>query len=449
MSNLPDNVAPFPVAVDRQLPCEIEAERAIIGTVMLNNSLIDQARVLRPQEFYLEAHRHIFAAMVTLADIHSAIDAVTIGAALTAAGKFEAAGGQAALNALDFAMMRLDNIEHYIELVRRAAQRRALMHVAARITDAAMDLQKPITDTLVETEHLLAKVSDATITESGCTIAEAGAKWIDRIKQIREKKTNPGITTEFPRLDRMTGGWQGGHMIVLASRPKVGKTSMALQFAQHAAELGHPVLFCSLEMSAEELTKRLLCSQTDTDGHKATWGYLSDVEFASLVDANSVNARLAIRIEDSQMSDVTIVRAKIRKFCRENRGGKLPLILLDYLQLLGSTGKAENRTQELTRITRMLKTTARDENVPMIVLSQLNRASEHSSREPALHDLRESGSIEQDADLVMLLHPQKSDEQVRHVQSTKLIVAANRHGPNGFVPTLFFGQATRFQESTE
>jgi len=435
-------------SLERALPHNIDAEKAVLGAILVNNE--NYYRVLenlKPEDFYLNAHRVIYGKMVDLIEKSKAIDLVTIQDELDRSSQLEAAGGIMYLASLLDGIPHLVNVDHYIEFIREKSLLRQMVNAANKMMAECFDQAQPAEHILDRAEQSLFNLSEKRIRSGFVSVKEMelpATRLLEKLYTEREMIT--GIATGFRDIDRLTSGLQPGDLVILAARPSMGKTALCLNIAQHVALYKNlSVGMFSLEMSKEQLLMRMLCSEARVDAHKVRTGYLGKDDFRKLIDALGRTTQAPMYIDDSSTLTVMEMRAKCRRLKAE-RG--LNVIIVDYLQLMSGYGRVENRTQEISGISRGLKALAKELNVPVIGLSQLSRAPEQrqGDHKPQLSDLRESGSIEQDADLVMFIYREEvykpSDE---NAGLADLIIAKQRNGPTGVVKLAFLREFTRFE----
>jgi replicative DNA helicase len=435
-------------SLERTLPHNIDAEKSVLGAILVNNE--NYYRVLeniKPEDFYLDAHRVIYRKMVDLIENSKAIDLITIQEELVRSSQLEAAGGITYLASLLDGIPHLIHIEHYIEFIREKSLLRQMVTAANKIMAECFDQAEPAEEILDRAEQSLFDLSERRMRSGFVSVKDMelpATKLLEKLYTEREMIT--GIASGFRDLDRLTSGLQRGDLVILAARPSMGKTALCLNIAQHVAlHKGEPVGMFSLEMSKEQLLMRMLCAEARVDAHKVRTGYLGKDDFRKLIDSLGRTTQAPMYIDDSSTLTVMEMRAKCRRLKAE-RG--LSLIIVDYLQLMSGYGRVENRTQEISGISRGLKALAKELNVPVIALSQLSRAPEQrqGDHKPQLSDLRESGSIEQDADLVIFIYREEvykpSDE---NGGLAELIVAKQRNGPTGNVKLAFLREFTRFE----
>jgi replicative DNA helicase len=439
-------------SLERTLPHNIDAEKSVLGAILVNNENYYRVlETLKPEDFYLDAHRVIYRKMVDLIEKAKAIDLITIQEELLRSSQLEAAGGITYLASLLDGIPHLVHIEHYIEFIREKALLRQMVNAANKIMAECFDQAEPAEDILDRAEQSLFDLSENRMRGGFVSVKDMelpATKLLEKLYTEREMIT--GVASGFRDLDRLTSGLQRGDLVILAARPSMGKTALCLNIAQHVAlHKAEPVGMFSLEMSKEQLLMRMLCAEARVDAHKVRTGYLGKDDFRKLIDSLGQTTQAPMYIDDSSTLTVMEMRAKCRRLKAE-RG--LSLIIVDYLQLMSGYGRVENRNQEISAISRGLKALAKELNVPVIALSQLSRAPEQrqGDHKPQLSDLRESGSIEQDADLVMFIYREEvykpSDE---NAGLAELIIAKQRNGPTGTVKLAFLREYTRFETLLE
>lgn len=441
---------PTDVTLDKSLPHNLDAERCVLGAVVLDNAALNAAiELLKPEDFFLDAHRRIFDRMLRLSEGSRAIDLVTITEELGRSGELEASGGPAYLSSLIDGVPRISNIEHYSRIVKEKAVLRGLIHASNSIILEAMEGEGEADEILDRAEATIFKIAEDRI-KTGLLgikdIVKSSFQTIDRLYERGQRIT--GLPTGYKDLDDLTSGLQRGDLIIVAGRPSMGKTAFALSVAQKVAlDQGLAVGIFSLEMAKEQLLLRLLCSEAQVDSHKLRGGYLAKDDWGKLTIGLGRLAEAPIFIDDMPSITVMEIAAKARRLKAE-RG--LALLIVDYLQLLSGRGRFENRTQEISAISRGLKALAKELDVPLMAISQLSRAPEQRGRDrrPQLSDLRESGSIEQDADLVLFVFREAlydRDATPAERARTELIIGKQRNGPVGKVEFIFLDRFTRFE----
>jgi replicative DNA helicase len=435
-------------ALERSLPHNIDAEKSVLGSILVNNE--NYYRViesLRLEDFYLDGHRIIFRHMLGLVEKSRVIDLITIQEELVRASLLESAGGISYIASLLDGMPHLVNIEHYIQIIREKSLLRQLINSTNKILSDCFDQAEAAEEILDRAEQSLFNLSEKRIRTGFVAVKDMevpAARLLEKLFTEREMIT--GIASGFRDLDRMTSGLQPGDLVILAARPSMGKTALCLNVAQHVALHNNKTVgMFSLEMSKEQLLMRLLCAEARVDAHKVRTGYIGREDFRKLIDTLGVTTRAPFFIDDSSTLTVMEMRAKCRRLKAEHG---LDLVIVDYLQLMSGYGRVENRTQEISGISRGLKALAKELNVPVIALSQLSRAPEQrqGDHKPQLSDLRESGSIEQDADLVMFIFREEVYKPSEDNSGlAELIIAKQRNGPTGIVKLAFLREYTRFE----
>jgi replicative DNA helicase len=436
-------------------PQNIEAEQSVLGAVLLENDALNQAlEILAPEAFYRESHQEIFRAMITLGERGQPVDAITLTEALRGKGVLEAVGGPAYIAELAAFVPSAANVAHYARIVREKSVLRSLSAVATEIASRAYEGTDEVDEFLDEAEHRIFEISERRIKPAFHTmhvLSRDSLKLIEQLYERRELVT--GVPTGFIDLDRITAGLQPSDLVIFAARPGMGKTALALNVAAYAAIEARPrlaVAFFSLEMSKEQLVLRMLCSEARVDGAKARAGFLSERDFPRLAQAAARLSEAPIYIDDSSDLSAITLKAKCRRLFREraNSDAKLGLVIVDYLQLMRSSRPAEYREKEIAEISRSLKGLAKELKVPVLALSQLNRQVEsRPDRRPLLADLRESGAIEQDADVIAFIY---RDEMYKGKESkepgvAEIIIAKQRNGPTDIAKLTYLSQFTRFE----
>ncbi len=437
----------------RKLPPQsVEMEQSVLGAILQDNqALVRVLDLLQERDFYQEAHRWIFQAMIDLFQANAPIDLLTVGDRLRRKGRYESSGGPPYLAELVNAVPTAAHVLHHAQIVREKAILRALIHTSTTIiTDSYEDAEDA--DTLVDrAEQAILQIAQRKTTVGFVHINAILKGSFKRLEQLSERKELvTGLPTGFTDFDRQTAGLQPSDLIIIAGRPGMGKTAFCLNIAEHVGVLvKRPVAIFSLEMSKEQLVVRFLCSKARVDSAKLRTGYLGQGDWSTLTDAAAVLAGAPIYIDDIPAQSALDIRAKSRRLQAEL--GDLSLIIVDYLQLMETRGRTESRQQEISGITRSLKALAKELNVPVIALSQLSRAVEQRKPpKPQLSDLRESGAIEQDADVVALIYRDDvyhEDSQEKGV--AEINIAKQRNGPTGTVKLLFRGEFTRFDNREE
>ena len=439
-------------SIERPLPHNLEAERSILGAVLLDNHTLNTAiEKVRSEDFFLPQHRRIFERMIQMGEKQQAIDTVTLMEDLTRRGELEAAGGVAYLSQLADGLPRITNVEHYARIVKEKAVLRTLIHSASAIQEQALAAGDDADVILDRAESIIFQLAEDRVKSGLIGVKELVRDNFDRLEKIfSEGRRITGLTTGYPVLDNETAGLQPSELIILAARPSMGKTAMALNFAENVSlQQQKPVAVFSLEMSKESLLLRLIASQSRVDSHKFRTGHLGREDWNKITTALKNLAEAPLWIDDSASSTVMEIGAKARRLKRD-RG--LSLLIVDYLQLVipSSSGRQNNRQEDVAGISRGLKALAKELKIPIVVLSQLTRAPERDDRKPQLSDLRESGAIEQDADVVMFINRPnfyKTDMPEEDRAKAELIIAKQRNGPTGLLNFVFISRHTRFEEA--
>jgi len=435
-------------AAERTLPHNLEAERSVLGAILVHNDAFNlAAQVIDSRDFYRDAHRRIFDCMVALSERHDAIDFVTLKEELARAGELDEVGGPAYVAALADGVPRATNVEYYARIVKEKSTLRNLIYAANKIVANAYEADQESDLILDEAESAIFAVADDRLKAGFVAMRDLVKDSFPKIEKLFEqKRLITGVPTGFVDVDEMTRGLQAGDLVIVAARPSMGKTSLVLNIAQYVASLGDQVVgFFSLEMSKESLFLRLLTSEAQIDGHRLMSGAIGGNDYHRISHALEKLNSMKLFIDDTANIGVLEMRAKSRRLQSEHG---LSLLVVDYIQLMNGRGRFENRTLELASISRSLKGLAKELNVPIIVLSQLSRAPEsRSDHRPQLSDLRESGALEQDADVVVLIYRDdvyNRDPNSPDAGTAELILAKQRNGPTGVVKLAFLREQTRF-----
>ena len=441
------------VRSDRIPPQNLEAEISVLGAVLQEpGALLRAMEVLRPEDFYKEAHRKIFRACLDLFERNEPVDLVTLANELMRRKQLDEVGGASQLSALVDAVPTAANVTHHARVVKDKAVLNALIQKATAVVSKAYADSEDTDQLLDWAEQQIFDISQDKISRSFFPVKSILKGTFQLIEKLYDRKSHvTGVPTGFSDFDRLTSGLQPAELIVVAGRPSMGKTSFCLNVAQHAAIRENiTVAIFSLEMSKEQLVQRMLCSETSVDSHRLHTGYLSDTDWPKLTTAAGRLSEAPIYIDDTPGISLLEMRAKARRLKAE-RG--LGLVIIDYLQLVSGRARAENRQQEISEISRGLKAMAKDLNVPVVALSQLSRAVEsRDPPRPQLSDLRESGAIEQDADVVTFLYRpafyrkrkgEETDEPEDN--TTEIIIGKQRNGPTDTVYLTFLREYTRFE----
>lgn len=433
--------------VERTLPHNLEAERSVLGAILIQNDAYNMAaELLRPEDFYRDAHRRIFDKIIALAERRTAVDFVTLKEELVRAGELDAVGGPAYIASLVDGVPRATNVEYYAKIVKEKSILRNLIGAANTILQDAYEADQDAAEILDRAEHSIFQIAEGRIRTGFISLYDIAQDSVEAIQKAHEEKQLiTGVPTGFHDLDRLTSGLQRGDLIIIASRPSMGKTSLALNMAQYVGtKTDKTVGVFSLEMSREQLFLRMLSSESQIDGHNLRTGFLRSDDWGRLTEALGVLGQAKVYIDDSPGMGVLEMRAKARRLAAEHG---LHLIIVDYIQLMQGRGRFDNRTQELGAISRALKMLAKELNAPVVVLSQLSRAPEaRSDHRPQLSDLRESGALEQDADVVMLIYREdRYNPKAENDSVAEIIVAKQRNGPTDTVKLAFIKERTRFE----
>lgn len=427
-------------------PHNLEAEQSVLGALLIDkDAVVKIAERLRPNDFYRGKHQEIYRSILNLYEKREPADLVTVSDELKERDQLEEAGGDAYLASLVNAVPTAAHIESYAQIVKANSVRRSLISLSADITEDAFVGELSVGELLNKAEQRIFSISQEHLARDFVLIKETLASSFDRLEELhKEEKSLRGIPTGFKDIDNLLAGFQDSNLVVLAARPSLGKTSLALNIAQYVTVHEKiPVGFFSLESSKEELVDRLLSSQADIDAWKITTGNLTEEDFKKLGEAYGVLGDAPLFIDDTPGLKVSEMRTKARRLQLEQG---VRLIIVDYLQLAVSRN-LENRVQEVSEISQGMKNIARELNCPVLALSQLSRAVEaRGSNRPQLSDLRDSGSIEQDADVVMFLYRvEDEDEESPSVgEHLRLLIAKHRNGPTGEIDLVFRGNRTRF-----
>jgi replicative DNA helicase len=434
-------------------PQNLEAERAVLGGVLLDNGLLDVVLdLVQEDDFYREAHRQIFGAMLALSERSEAIDYLTLENALRTAGSLEQVGGAAYIASLTDAVPSLANLRSHATIVRDKAVVRRLISAATEILQASFEESEDLEETLDRAEHLIFTVTQRRGQAGPVPLKDLVKQSFETIEKLYERQAQyTGVPTGFKDLDEMTSGLQAGELIILAARPSMGKTALALNMAQNASlKFKVPTLVFSLEMNKESLVNRLLCSEARVDSHRLRSGTLGDADWGRLARAAGLLSEGLLYIDDTPGIRVMEMRARARRLQADlERQGlpKLGFVVMDYLQLAQSPKGMDSREREISEISRALKGLAKELQVPVLALSQLSRKVEsRENKRPILSDLRESGAIEQDADVIMFIHREDFyDKETENKDIAEVIVGKQRNGPTGDVRLRFFKEHTRFE----
>ncbi len=436
--------------LERPLPQNLDAERSILGAILLDNHALNAAiENIKPEDFFLEQHRRVFNQMIALGESQQAIDLVTLTESLHRVGELESSGGAPYLAALADGMPRVSNVEHYARIVREKALLRNLIHATHNIQQRALEGEDGADTILDNAESSIFALAEDRVKAGLIPVKDIVRDNFERLEKIfREGKSITGVSTGYTELDKLLSGLQPSELLILAARPSQGKTALALNFAENISiRAGSPVAFFSLEMSKESLLQRLVASVAQIDAHKFRSGHFSREDWRRMTEALGTISSAPLWIDDAGSTSVLEIGAKARRLKREKG---LSLVVVDYLQLITGRGRFSNRQEEVSSISRGLKGLAKELQIPVLVLSQLTRAPEREERGPQLSDLRESGAIEQDADVVTFIyrpHWSKMEASPEERDQAEIQVAKQRNGPTDKVRFVFRSRLTRFEEA--
>lgn len=434
-------------------PQNIEAEQSVLGAIILDNESLPKAiEILSTEDFYKETHSRLYRAILSLFEKNEAIDIVTLTDYLRRTNELESVGGLSYLSSLASGVLTSANIKYHAKIVREKALLRSLIqtatHIASRVYEDSLDA-----DEMVDyAEKMIFDIADKRTKTSFFSLKDVIKDTFKMIEHLYDKKEAiTGVPSGFRDIDELTAGFQPSDLIIIGGRPGMGKTAFALNIAQHVAiDLKEPVAVFSLEMSKEQLALRMLCAESMVDSSRVRKGFIGKQDWPRLTNAAGRLAESPIFIDDSSAITVLEVRAKARRLKMEH--GALSLVVVDYLQLMRSRGNFERREQEISEISRSLKALAKELKVPVVALSQLNRGVEsRGDRRPTLADLRESGAIEQDADVIIFLYRDEiyNKNNPSNKGRAEVIIAKQRNGPTGVVNLTYLADSTRFVDFTD
>ncbi|WP_126429189.1 replicative DNA helicase [Brevibacillus marinus] len=432
--------------LDRVPPQNTEAEQSVLGAVFLSKEALHTAlEILKPEDFYKTAHQRIFQAMLDLYERGEPVDLVTVTAELQDQKVLDEVGGVTYLTNLASAVPTAANVEYYARIVEEKSLLRRLIRTATKIANDGYTREDDVEEIIADAERYILELSQHRSRNGFVPIRDILVETYERIEFLSQRREEvTGIPSGYPDLDRMTSGFQRSDLIILAARPSVGKTAFALNVAQNvAARAGESVAIFSLEMAASQLVQRMLCAEGNIDAQKLRTGRLDEDDWQKLTMAIGTLGRAPIYIDDTPGITVQEIRAKCRRLQAEHGLG---MVLIDYLQLIHSRGRGESRQQEVSEISRMLKGIARELNVPVLALSQLSRSVEQrQDKRPIMSDIRESGSIEQDADIVAFLYRDDYyNRESENNNTVEVIIAKQRNGPTGTVELAFLKEYNKF-----
>ncbi len=435
------------LTLEKVPPHNLEVEMAVLGSMLMDEDAISvAAEVLNPDAFYKDTHRKIFEAILGLYNSNKAVDLITLSEELKCSGLLEDIGGVSFLTSLANAVPSAANINHYVNIVKEKSILRTLINNSTRILSLCYESEGNITEVVDNAERLIFEVSDRRSQGTYLALKEIVKDSIETIDRLYQKKEHvTGIPTGYIDFDIKTAGLQPSDLIVIAGRPSMGKSALALGIAEYAGVVERiPLVMFSLEMSKEQLVQRMLCAHAKVDAHKVRTGYLATSDWPRLTAAAGKLSEAPIFIDDTPAISVMELRAKARRLKAHH---DIQMIILDYLQLMRGTGNPESRQQEISEISRSLKALARELKVPVIAISQLSRAVEaRTDHRPQLSDLRESGAIEQDADVVVLILREEYYNATAENQGiAEINIAKQRNGPVGSLKLTFIKEYTRFE----
>ncbi|GBD25430.1 Replicative DNA helicase [bacterium HR30] len=434
-------------------PQNLEAEQSVLGGILLDHRAIDRAiEILDANDFYREAHKKIFRAMLALNQRGEPVDVVTLSNELAVEGQLEEIGGAAYLAELAEKVPTAANLAYYARIVREKAVLREVIAASTELAARAYEMRSgEVDDFLDQVEHRIFEISERRVRPQFATMNDLMFTAVHTVESLYERRgLITGVPTGFLDLDRLTSGLQPSDLVIVAARPSMGKTAFALNVAVNAAqEGGVGVAIFSLEMSKQQLGLRMLCAEASVDSQQLRTGFLSGQDFPKIVAAADRLSRLPIYVDDTPGLSVLELRAKARRLKREQEA-KLGLVIVDYLQLMRSHERMDNREQEISSISRSLKALAKELDVSVMALSQLNRQVEaRSDRRPVMADLRESGAIEQDADVILFLFRPYVYDKNADEHEAEVIIGKQRNGPVDVVKLTYLPQYTRFENRTE
>jgi replicative DNA helicase len=438
-------------SIERVPPQNIDAEMAVLGSMLIEEEAINQAVELINEDcFYKDAHKKIFSCMLNLSSRNKAVDLITLSEELKKIDELEEIGGVSYLTTLANAVPTAANIRHYARIVKEKSILRSLINNATQIVTKAYDSEVNVDELLDKSEGLIFEISDRRVEGNFICLKDIIKDSIETIDRLYQQKTHvTGVPTGFIDFDLKTAGLQPSDFIVIAGRPSMGKSALAISIAEHVSVIEHiPAAFFSLEMSKEQLVQRLLCSHARVDVHKVRSGYFSTSDWPKLTAAAGKLSEAPFYIDDTPAISIMELRAKARRLKAHH---DIQIMFVDYLQLMRSSQYTENRQQEISDISRSLKALARELNIPIVAISQLSRAVEsRTDHRPQLSDLRESGAIEQDADVVvLLLREEYYVPKIENKGLAEVIIAKQRNGPVGTLKLSFIKEYARFDNLSQ
>ncbi len=437
----------------RTPPHSLEAERTVLGGILVQNQNLNVIlSVLKPEDFYKEAHRTILERAAALIDKGQPVDLLTLSEDLKRAGKLDEVGGSAYLSSLLDGVPRSLNVEYYARIIKEKALLRRLILSSARIISDSYDEKEDADELLSEAQTAIVEVAEERIRPGFIPVGQLTDATLDLVRRRQEQKLAvTGVPTGYPKLDQLTSGFHPQELLIIAARPSMGKTALALNISLNiGVNTDYSVGFFSMEMAKEQIVMRLLCAKARLDISRARSGFINDHEFSQLMLAGEELARARIYIDESASLSIMEMKAKCRRLKLEKH---LDIVFVDYIQLMRAGGRFENRNQEMSFVSRSLKELAKELMIPVVGISQLSRAPEKMRREPKpqLSDLRESGAIEQDADVVMFIYrPEYYDPDNEELKGiAEVSVAKQRNGPTGNLKMAFLRKYALFAESED
>jgi replicative DNA helicase len=433
------------IGLDKVPPQNVEAEQLVLGAMLVDREVIPMViGILQAEDFFRESHRIIYQAITDIFERGNPVDLVSLAEELRRQKGLENVGGLPYIAFLFTSVPTSVSAEHHAAIVKEKSLLRALINVSNRVASRSYEGREDVQALLDDAERRITELSQRGILQSFSSLKDILLEIFDRLQKMQGQEISSGLPTHFPDLDRILGGLQPGELILLAARPAMGKTSLALNIAQNVALRSKcPTAVFSLEMAKEQLVQRMLCAEARIDNTRFRTGQLKEPEWISLTQAMGLLAEAPIFIDDSPAITINGIRGKARRLKAEHGLG---LIIIDYLQLIHTNRRSENRTQEISEISRSLKALARELEVPVLALSQLSRAVEQTQdKRPNLSHLRESGALEQDSDVVMFIYRHDyyfEDSEKQNI--AEIIIAKHRNGPTGSVELAFLKEFTRF-----
>ena len=432
----------------RGVPQNLDAERSVLGALLLHTDAVVDVTFLKPEDFYLPKHQQVFQAILATYNARSATDPIVVGEELSRQGKLEEIGGHEQLMDLMEGVITAAGVVYHSEIVREKAIARRLLETCLDVARRAYENESEAKELLDEAERKIFEISGMDKSGDAVSIADVLQKTFEKIDRLRERDGRlTGLATEYYDFDDMTGGLQPGELVIIAARPSMGKTTFALNLTERVSKFDKGIAFFSLEMSNQQVIQNMLCCRAQIDGSSMRKGRITDQQYKRLQEEAAKLYETPIFIDDTPGISITQLRAKARRL-KQKHG--IDMIVVDYLQLMTGGGRFESRQQEISAISRGLKSVARELSVPVLALSQLNRDVENrDDHRPRMSDLRESGAIEQDADVILLLH---RDDYFNPTEENRglaqVIIAKQRNGPTGEVALRFFREFMRFENYT-